>query len=59
MVDVDQGEGYSIVLEGGKVQVNLVKIKGKWLVDDFTPLTGDTPGATPTGAATPTDGATP
>ena len=42
-----------------RVQVSLVKIKGKWLVDDFTPLTGDTPGATPTGAATPTDGATP
>lgn len=48
-----------------RVQVSLVKIKGKWLVDDFTPLTGDTPTEAPTGTPSdgtttaPTDGATP
>ncbi len=55
-----------------RVQVKLVKVKGTWLVDDFSPLTGtdDEPG-TGTGAvpsatpgtdapgATPTEGATP
>jgi Mce-associated membrane protein len=40
-----------------RVEVKLVKIKGTWLVDDFTPLTGDAPtdGTTPA----PSDGATP
>jgi hypothetical protein len=33
-----------------RVQVSLVKSKGEWLVDDFTPLTGD---AAETGAASP------
>jgi Mce-associated membrane protein len=52
-----------------RVQVSLVKIKGTWLVDDFTPLTGDAPTEAPSGAPTdaptggtpsaPTDGATP
>lgn len=28
-----------------RVQVNLLKVKGTWLVDDFTPLTGETPQA--------------
>ena len=48
-----------------RVQVSLVKVKGTWLVDDFTPLTGTdgtgTGTGTPTGAPTPspTDGATP
>jgi Mce-associated membrane protein len=40
-----------------RVQVSLVKIKGTWLVDDFTPLTGDAPTADP--SASPTDGSTP
>ena len=53
-----------------RVQVKLLKIKGTWLVDDFTPLTGDaeepeggatlpseSPAASPT--AEPTEGATP
>lgn len=50
-----------------RVQVKLVKIKGTWLVDDFTPLTGETDPAE--GAPTelpsvvpspePSDGATP
>ncbi len=40
-----------------RVQVKLVKIKGTWLVDDFTPLTGDAPTAQSTPA--PSDGATP
>ncbi len=38
-----------------RVQVSLLKIKGTWLVDDFTPLTGDTE----PGAATPTEGGSP
>jgi Mce-associated membrane protein len=45
-----------------RVQVNLLKIKGTWLVDNFTPLTGDddtSGGTTPSGSATPTEGATP
>jgi hypothetical protein len=53
-----------------RVQVSLVKIKGEWLVDDFSPLTGTdqspgpipsaTPGATPSaGLPTPSEGATP
>ena len=40
-----------------RVQVKLVKIKGTWLVDDFTPLTGDAPTAQPT--PEPSEGATP
>lgn len=40
-----------------RVQVKLVKIKGTWLVDDFTPLTGDAPTEQTTPA--PSDGATP
>jgi hypothetical protein len=48
-----------------RVQVSLVKTKGTWLVDDFTPLTGDAEDSTgglppvgtespaPTGAASP------
>jgi hypothetical protein len=43
-----------------RVQVSLVKIKGTWLVDDFTPLTGD---ADDSGAGTeppaPSEGASP
>jgi Mce-associated membrane protein len=31
-----------------RVEVKLVKIKGKWLVDDFTPVTGDDDSASPT-----------
>jgi Mce-associated membrane protein len=55
-----------------RVQVSLVKVKGTWLVDDFTPLTGTdadgsggstgTPSGLPSGTATPTaptGGATP
>jgi hypothetical protein len=53
-----------------RVQVSLVKIKGEWLVDDFSPLTGTdespgpipsaSPGATPSaGLPTPSEGATP
>jgi len=52
-----------------RVQVKLVKVKGTWLVDDFSPLTGtddqgtgtEVPTQTPTGAptATPTEGASP
>ncbi|HCB07102.1 MAG TPA: hypothetical protein DEQ43_23115 [Nocardioides bacterium] len=48
-----------------RVQVSLVKIKGQWLVDDFTPLTGDTQdqpgGGQQSGGlgSTPTQGATP
>ena len=44
-----------------RVQVKLVKIKGTWLVDDFTPLTGDAPTEAPTvgSSPAPTDGATP
>jgi len=48
-----------------RVQVSLVKIKGTWLVDDFSPLTGtDDEGAgtgAPTGtpAPSPTEGASP
>lgn len=38
-----------------RVQVSLVKIKGTWLVDDFTPLTGDAQGS---GTGTPTPGST-
>jgi len=44
-----------------RVQVKLVKVKGVWLVDDFTPLTGDAPTEAPAGGSTPapSDGATP
>jgi Mce-associated membrane protein len=47
-----------------RVQVTLVKIKGTWLVDDFTPLTGtddSSAGASPTPGATepPATGDTP
>ena len=44
-----------------RVQVTLVKIDGTWLVDDFTPLTGDAPSEAPTDGPSPapTDGATP
>ena len=35
-----------------RVQVNLVKVKGTWLVDDFTPLTGTEDDGTGTGAPT-------
>jgi Mce-associated membrane protein len=42
-----------------RVQVKLVKIKGTWLVDDFTPLTGDAPTEAPAPAPAPSDGATP
>jgi Mce-associated membrane protein len=51
-----------------RVQVTLVKVKGTWLVDDFTPLTGTEDDGSPTGspapgptdpAPTPTEGATP
>jgi hypothetical protein len=53
-----------------RVQVSLVKVKGKWLVDDFSPLTGTdespapipsaTPGVTPSaGLPTPSEGASP
>jgi Mce-associated membrane protein len=42
-----------------RVQVSLVKVKGTWLVDDFTPLTGtDENGATPGATAGATPGAT-
>jgi hypothetical protein len=45
-----------------RVQVSLVKIKGTWLVDDFTPLTGTDdqsgPSSAPTAATEPTEGAT-
>jgi Mce-associated membrane protein len=60
---------------GFRVQVSLVKVKGKWLVDDFIPLTGDdatdtgdgtlppgtdlTPGATEPPASAPTEGSSP
>jgi Mce-associated membrane protein len=48
-----------------RVQVSLVKIKGTWLVDDFTPLTGEDPSAAPSAAPSegsspaPTDGGSP
>jgi Mce-associated membrane protein len=48
-----------------RVQVSLVKVKGTWLVDDFTPLTGtdDTGSGTgteaPTGSPAPTGTAAP
>ena len=42
-----------------RVQVKLVKINGTWLVDDFTPLTGDAPTEAPTDEPAPSDGATP
>ena len=46
-----------------RVQVTLVKVKGTWLVDDFSPLTGTDEGGTGgepgTPAPTPTDGVTP
>ena len=55
-----------------RVQVSLVKVKGTWLVDDFTPLTGESRPAgdgslrrhrTPTGHRAdpepPTEGASP
>ena len=57
-----------------RVQISLVKTKGTWLVDDFTPLTGDaedpTGGGLPSGTESPaasgtaeptapTDGASP
>jgi hypothetical protein len=53
-----------------RVQVSLVKVKGKWLVDDFTPLTGteegdgtgtgtEAPTGTPAPSASPTGGASP
>jgi hypothetical protein len=50
-----------------RVQVSLVKVKGTWLVDDFTPLTGTddsgtgSPTDVPTGTPAPssTDGASP
>lgn len=42
-----------------RVQVSLLKIKGTWLVDDFTPLTGDSNGtAGGDGAVTPAPGPT-
>jgi Mce-associated membrane protein len=51
-----------------RVQVTLVKVKGTWLVDDFSPLTGTddegagssaTPGATASSTAGPTEGSSP
>jgi Mce-associated membrane protein len=44
-----------------RVQVTLVKIKGTWLVDDFSPLTGTDDSGEPTGSPTvvPTEGASP
>ncbi len=46
-----------------RVQVTLLKIKGTWLVDDFTPLTGDpdegTGTPTESSQAEPTEGASP
>ena len=48
-----------------RVQVSLVKVKGTWLVDDFTPLTGESDqgsGTTPsdgTELPSPTEGASP
>jgi len=48
-----------------RVQVSLLKIKGTWLVDDFTPLTGDTDDtgtgtdAPGTDVPAPTEGASP
>jgi hypothetical protein len=49
-----------------RVQVTLVKTKGTWLVDDFTPLTGDTEDSTGGGlpsagteSPAPTEGASP
>lgn len=45
-----------------RVQVSLVKVKGTWLVDDFSPLTGTDDsgaGATGTPVPSPTEGATP
>ena len=50
-----------------RVQVTLIKTKGRWLVDDFTPLTGDaedtTGGGLPSGGTgtspVPSEGATP
>jgi hypothetical protein len=41
-----------------RVQVSLLKIKGTWLVDDFTPLTGDVDDSGG-GSGTPSQGATP
>ena len=42
-----------------RVQVSLVKVKGTWLVDDFSPLTGTEESGTGTPAPSPTEGATP
>jgi Mce-associated membrane protein len=46
-----------------RVQVKLVKVKGTWLVDDFSPLTGTddtgTGGAPESPAPSPTEGTTP
>jgi Mce-associated membrane protein len=46
-----------------RVQVSLVKIKGTWLVDDFTPLTGDAEdsgaGSPAPGTGSPSEGASP
>ena len=38
-----------------RVQVALVKVKGTWLVDDFTPLTGETDAAGSGSGATPSE----
>lgn len=38
-----------------RVQVSLLKIKGEWLVDDFTPLTGDEEQGGASGAPLPTE----
>jgi len=63
----DSGERLVCPPSGFRVQVNLVKIKGTWLVDDFVPLSGEDPTGDPTGAGdgtlpgtgvTPTPGAT-
>ena len=43
-----------------RVQVKLVKVKGTWLVDDFSPLTGiDDSGNPASPGPSPTEGATP
>jgi hypothetical protein len=43
-----------------RVQVSLVKVEGEWLVDDFTPLTGDVDdGGSGSGSPAPTEGASP
>ena len=59
----ESGERLVCPPSGFRVQVNLVKIKGTWLVDDFVPLSGEDPtagdGTVPPGTGvTPTPGAT-